>query len=99
MPRIATQFENNPDLVPFDFPEIIALFAPRPFLAIAAIKDHDFDYRGVQESLDAARLVYRVFHREMHLQAFYPNTDHGFYHHARQKASAFLAFYLQHIPP
>lgn len=99
MPRIATQFENNPDLVPFDFPEIIALFAPRPFLAIAAIKDHDFDYRGVQESLDAARLVYRVFHREMHLQAFYPNTDHGFHHQARQKAYAFLDFYLKHIPP
>jgi len=98
IPRIASQFENNPDLVPFDFPEIIALFAPRPFLAIAAINDHDFDYRGVQESLDAARPVYRVFHREMYLQAFYPNTDHGFYHQARQKAYAFLDFYLKHTP-
>ena len=33
MPLIANEFHNNPDEVPFDFPEIVAAFAPRPFLA------------------------------------------------------------------
>ena len=32
MPLIASAYQNNPDRVPFDFTEIVASFAPRPFL-------------------------------------------------------------------
>ncbi len=55
MPRIKTVYENSADKVPFDFPEIIAAFAPRPFLTCSAKKDADFDVGGVQESLRMAR--------------------------------------------
>src|SRR5438552_18279287 len=43
MPRIATLYKNSADLMPFDFPEVVGTFAPRPFPACAATKDHDFD--------------------------------------------------------
>ena len=37
---------TTPKKVPFDFQEIVAAFAPRPFLACAAEKDDDFDVSG-----------------------------------------------------
>src|SRR5207247_5230687 len=38
MPKIASAYQNDPDRVPFDFPEIAAAFAPRPFLASAPVR-------------------------------------------------------------
>ncbi|HEV2948175.1 MAG TPA: prolyl oligopeptidase family serine peptidase, partial [Gemmataceae bacterium] len=37
MPRIASVFELKPDKVPFDFPEVVASFAPRAFFASAPL--------------------------------------------------------------
>ena len=48
MPRIASLFANDADQVPFDFSEIVATFAPRPFFASAAQRDSDFDVSGVK---------------------------------------------------
>src|SRR5262249_33722407 len=33
MPLIASKYDNDPKKIPFDFPEIVAAFAPRAFLA------------------------------------------------------------------
>src|SRR5205823_3962381 len=55
MPRIKTLFKDSADLMPFDFPEVIGTFAPRPFLTCAAVKDKDFDVNGVKESIAMAR--------------------------------------------
>jgi hypothetical protein len=44
--------------MPFDFPEVIASFAPRAFLTCSATHDDDFDVRGVRESLEAAKPIY-----------------------------------------
>ena len=90
MPRIASVFENDADRLPFDFPEIIAAFAPRPFMACAAIHDRDFDVTGVRESITAARPIYELFEHSDHLQAVYPDTPHDFPPDAREQAYRFL---------
>ena len=98
MPRIRSHFGNNADRLPFDFPEIIGTFAPRPFLAIAARGDNDFDYTGVLDSVDAARPVYGLFAARAQLQAAYPGIGHSFPSSSRQLADRFLDRHLKHSP-
>jgi len=95
MPRLATVYENDPDKIPFDFPEIIATFAPRPFLAIAAQGDTDFDYTGVQDSIKSASSIYELLGAAGQLQAHYPKTKHAFLPPARKVAYEFLDKYLK----
>ena len=45
--------------MPFDFHEVVAALAPRPFFVNAPLKDANFDVRGVTEAVEAARPVYR----------------------------------------
>jgi len=99
MPRIRTHFGNNADRLPFDFPEIIGTFAPRPFLAIAPMQDRDFDYTGVLDSIDAARPVYRLFAAGASLQEAYPDIGHSFPASSRGIADRFLDRHLRHAPP
>ena len=95
MPRIATLFQSEADRLPWDFPEIIAVLAPRPFLAIAAKRDSDFDYTGVEDSIAAARPIYRLYRKSAQLEARYPDTKHAFAESARKAAYAFLDKHLQ----
>ena len=97
MPRIRTQFGNSADRLPFDFPEIIGTFAPRPFLAIAAKRDRDFDYTGVLDSIDSARPVYELHAAGASLQAAYPDIGHSFPASSRNLADRFLDRHLQHV--
>jgi dienelactone hydrolase len=95
LPRLATVFENDADQVPFDFPELVAALAPRPFLACAATRDSDFDVSGVRDVMAEARRVYHLFGAERRLQAYYPESPHNFPGDAREKAYRFLARWLQ----
>ncbi len=54
------QLNGDANQVPFDFTEIVASFAPRPFLAVAAIGDSDFDVSGVRGVIDAAQPIYEL---------------------------------------
>jgi dienelactone hydrolase len=90
MPRIASAYNNDARQVPFDFPELIAALAPRPFLACAATRDDDFDVTGVRETIEAAGWIYDVFQQPDHLRAVYPDAGHSFPPAARQAAWAFL---------
>lgn len=94
MPRIATVYGNSADKVPFDFTEIIASFAPRPFLTCSATKDSDFDVQGVKETLDYAKPVYKLFGAEANLQGYYPEAPHSFPADAREVAYKFLDKHL-----
>ena len=95
MPRIKTKFGNDADRLPFDFPEIIGAFAPRPFLGIAAKKDRDFDYTGVADSLNSARPVYELFKAGRHLQGHFPEIGHSFPAPVRDVAYRFLDRHLK----
>ena len=96
MPRIASLYNNDPQRVPFDFPELIATFAPRPFLACAATRDSDFDVTGVRETMEAAGKIYDLFDRRSHLRAVYPDAGHSFPPATRQAAWEFFDEHLKH---
>lgn len=94
MPRIRTEYQNDPDLVPFDFPEIIGCFAPRPFLAVAPVGDNNFEVSGVKDSITAAAPIYKLYGKPDNLQAIYPNCAHDFPEEARKVAYEFLEKHL-----
>lgn len=90
MPRIATEFGNDADRVPFDFPELIAAIAPRAFFASAAERDSDFDVVGVRETMAAAQPIFQLFGVADRIDAIYPPTDHAFPDEARLAAYQFI---------
>lgn len=97
MPLIDRDFGNNPDRVPFDFPEIVASFAPRPFLASAPVRDSNFEVSGVRDTIDAAKTVYRLHGAEQNLQANYPDSAHDFPEDARKIAYDFFDRHLRGV--
>lgn len=95
MPRIATRYDNNPDEVPFDFTEIVATFAPRPFLASAPLHDSNFEVSGVKDTIAAAQPIYDLYGQEDKVQANYPDCAHDFPPEVREVAYGFLDRYLR----
>lgn len=95
MPLIATKYNNDVNRLPFDFTEIIAAFAPRPFLACAAVHDDDFDVTGVRETIAAATPIYKLLGKPDHLRAYYPDSPHDFPADARKVAYEFLDRHLK----
>ncbi len=95
MPAINDVYQNDPDRVPFDFPEIVASFAPRPFLASAPVRDGNFEVSGVKESIAAARPIYELLGVPDNLQANYPDSSHDFPPEARRVAYEFFDRYLR----
>jgi len=95
MPRIASRYGNDADRLPFDFTEIVAGLAPRPFLACAALHDRDFDASGVRDVITSARIIYRLHGKTKNLQAVYPNSNHDFPDEARKQAYEFLDRHLK----
>jgi dienelactone hydrolase len=49
MPRIASIYHNSPKELPFDFPDILAVIAPRAIFVNAPVSDSNFDLVGVDE--------------------------------------------------
>ncbi len=95
MPVINDVYQNDPDQVPFDFPEIVAAFAPRPFLASAPVRDGNFEVSGVRDCIAAARQIYQLLGVPENLQANYPDSEHDFPADARAVAYEFLDRHLK----
>lgn len=99
MPLINDRYDNDPDKVTFDFPEIIASFAPRPFLASAPVNDSNFEVSGVRETIAEVARIYALFDAEDNLQANYPQAAHSFPQDAREVAYRFLEKHLGMTAP
>ncbi len=95
MPRIASLYDLDPAKVPFDFPEIVAAFAPRAFLASSPLRDDNFDVSGVKDCLAAAAPVYELLEAKERLDANYPDCAHDFPAEARNRAYEFLYRWLK----
>jgi predicted dienelactone hydrolase len=95
MPRIASVFELKPEKMPFDFPEIVATFAPRAFLASAPLHDDNFEVGGVRDCLAAARPVYELLGAKDKLSANYSDCGHDFPPEARKVAYDWLDRWLK----
>jgi dienelactone hydrolase len=94
MPRIASDFNNEVSRVPFDFHELIASLAPRPFLACVAENDDDFSASGVRDVMKVAGDVYRLYDAERVLQSVTAPVPHSFPLSSREQAYAFLRDHL-----
>lgn len=95
MPLIASEYGNNPDKVPFDFPELIAALAPRAFLASSPVKDSNFEVSGVKDTIAAAKPIFKLLGAEENLAANFPDCAHDFPEEVRKVAYDFLDKHLK----
>jgi pimeloyl-ACP methyl ester carboxylesterase len=95
MPRIRTAYDLKPEKVPFDFPEVVAAFAPRAFLAVAPLRDDNFDVDGVKDCIRAAQPVFKLLGAEQKLAALHPDCGHDFSTEARKSAYEWLDRWLK----
>jgi dienelactone hydrolase len=95
MPRIATKYNNDPKKVPFDFPEVVASFAPRAFLASSPTRDGNFEVSGVRDCIAAATPVYELLQAKDKLAANYPDCGHDFPPEVRKVAYEWLEKWLK----
>jgi pimeloyl-ACP methyl ester carboxylesterase len=95
MPRIASVYELKPEKMPFDFPEVVASFAPRAFLACAPLHDDNFEVSGVKDCIAAAEPVYELLGAKEKLSATYPDCKHDFPPETRKVAYEWLDRWLK----
>ena len=95
MPRIAERFDSKPEKVPFDFPEVVAAFAPRTLLASSPLHDDNFEVSGVQDCIAAAQPVYELLAAKEKLTANYPDCKHDFPPAVRKVAYDWLDRWLK----
>lgn len=90
MPRIRDQYNNDPKQVPFDFTELIAAIAPRPFFTNSPLHDANFDVGGVRKVIASAGEVYELLGAKDAIRAEYPDSAHDFPPEVRKAAYDWL---------
>jgi len=90
MPRLRDVYGLDPDRVSFDFYEIIAALAPRPFFSNSPVHDENFDVAGVKKGIFEASKIYRLLGAEKNLQVRYPDCEHDFPTEIRMEAYRFI---------
>ncbi len=98
MPLLQTKYGLDPDRVPFDFYEVVAALAPRPFFSNSPLKDSNFDVAGVRKGIEKAGAVYRLLGAAENLQVRYPDSGHDFPEDVRREAYEFIDRALQFKP-
>lgn len=94
MPRIKELYKCNPDLLPFDFTEILGTLAPRPVFINAPLHDNNFEVTGVDDCVESAKKVYALYNAEENLKVVHPVCGHDFPPEIREEAYRFLDKYL-----
>ena len=95
MPRIAKVYGKDPRRMPFDFPEVLAMIAPRAVLAVAPVRDANFEVSGVRDCVAAARPVFELLGAKGSLVAIHPDAAHEFTEEGRKVAYEFLDRHLK----
>ncbi len=92
MPKLAS-YQGRLREIPFDFPELLAVLAPRRVLISAPLKDSNFQWRSVDRVAAAARLVYHLHGASMgdRLTVLHPDSTHDFPDEARLQAYQLIA--------
>ena len=78
MPLVASRYDSDPAKVPFDFPEVVAAFAPRAFFTNSPLHDDNFEVSGVRDCIAAARPVFELLGAADRLTAIHPDCKHDF---------------------
>ena len=90
MPRIQTQYNNDPKRMPFDFPEVLAAIAPRPLFVNAPLKDANFAVAGVRKCQTAVEPIYKLLGRADAVTFVYPDAEHDFPDEVREQTYAWF---------
>jgi acetyl esterase/lipase len=90
MPRIRDVYELKPDRMPFDFPEVLSVIAPRGLFVSAPLHDANFDNGGVRKCIAAAAPVYELLGAQEQLRVAYPDCEHDFPDEVRQEVYQWL---------
>ncbi|MCH7725139.1 MAG: alpha/beta hydrolase, partial [Planctomycetes bacterium] len=85
MPRMSDYRGKLKD-VPFDFHELLAALAPRPFFVNAPLHDSNFRWKSVDKCASAARPIYKLLGGEGKLIIQHPDCDHNFPEEMRESA-------------
>jgi dienelactone hydrolase len=88
MPWVVEKFNADPNKMPFDFYELVAVLAPRPFYSNSPLRDSNFDYRGVKKAEPVAGKIYELLGAPTNLQVRYPDCEHDFPNAQRREAYA-----------
>ncbi|MBO9592566.1 MAG: alpha/beta fold hydrolase [Niabella sp.] len=78
MPLLREKYQLKPELIPFDFDEIIASIAPRIFFTNSPLRDANFSIAGVRAGLKNIRKVYQLCNAPDALYTFFPDAGHDF---------------------
>lgn len=98
MPLLETRFELDPNRVPFDFYELVAALAPRPFYSNSPLEDSNFAIQGVRKVIPKARQIYSLYDAAEQLQVVSPPCGHDFPTEIRAEAYRMLDRVLDHQP-
>ncbi len=90
MPLIQTRYNSDPNLVPFDFYELIAALAPRAFFSNSPLHDTNFNVDGVRKVQVAVAPVLRLHGTESQFMFEYHDAAHDFPPDVRERAYAFI---------
>ena len=89
MPRLHHVIAGKQPL-PFEFHELIAALAPRPFYTNSPQRDDDFSVAGARKVIAAAGEVYQLLEAQDRVKAVYPDARHGFPTPQREEAYQWL---------
>ena len=90
MPRIASEYGNDPKRVPFDFTDVLTAIAPRAVFVMAPTRDSNFDVDGVKDVVKAVAPVYERLKAADKLKAVHPESGHEWPEAARTEAYEFV---------
>jgi pimeloyl-ACP methyl ester carboxylesterase len=90
MPWINTFYKNDPDKMPFDFPEVLAAIAPRAVYVAAPLHDSNFEVSGVRKCIAAAQPVFELLGGKDNLVVEYPDCEHDFPDDVRERVYQWL---------
>ncbi len=76
--------------IPFDFHELLGALAPRALFISAPLGDTNFKAQSVDQVVQSASAVYRLYGKPERITLFHPDCGHDFPAETREQAYAFL---------
>jgi dienelactone hydrolase len=95
MPFVRDKYELDSKKLPFDFDEVIASLAPRPFFSNSPVRDLNFSIEGVRKGISRVKQVYDFMGASENVVMAYPNAEHDFPPEVREEAYRFIDSFLK----
>ncbi len=90
MPRIASEYGNDPKRMPFDFDDVLLAICPRGVFAMSPLRDANFEVSGVKDVIAKVAPVYAKLGVAEKLKAVHPDAGHEWPEAERKAAYEFM---------